>query len=94
MTSSQRFEFNHDSLLRHDVTEHEIKQAIADPFVIDVEEGFSKSGFPRVMWVGYTESGRLLEVGIEYKENCDFVYHADNAQAKYRQLYHQPGRQF
>ncbi len=84
------FGFNHDSLDRNGVSEQECLQALADPLKIEVEEDESESGNPRSMWVGKTQLDRLLEVGVEYLEDMDWIYHANNAQAKYRERYEQP----
>lgn len=79
--------FNNESLVRHGVTQRECIEALADPCVVEVEEGESNSGNPRIMWVGRTQLERLLEVGIEYLDDMDWIYHADNAQSKYRHQY-------
>lgn len=39
------------------------------------------------MWVGKTHLERLLEVGVEYLEGMDWIYHANSAQSKYRRQY-------
>jgi uncharacterized DUF497 family protein len=81
------FGFNQESLERHGVTEQECLQALADAMKIEVEESESADGNPRSMWVCKTQPGRLLEVGVEYMGGMDWVYHADNAQAQYRNKY-------
>lgn len=87
---SSIFTFNHDSLTRHNVTTDEIYQALADPAVLPVDEEPNRDDNPRVMWIGQTETNRLLEIGIEYIDGkFDFIYHANNAQAKYKQAYYQ-----
>ena len=83
------FTYNFDSLNRNDVTVSEIHQALDDPARLDIDEGINRSGNPKVMWVGQTESDRLLEVGIEYLDgDIDHVYHANNVQAKYKAMYY------
>ncbi len=79
--------FNNESLVRHRVTQRECIEALADPCVVEVDESESNSGNPRVMWVGKTNLERLLEVGVEYLEGMDWIYHANNAQNKYRRQY-------
>lgn len=83
------FGFNHDSLDKNGVSEQECLQALADPLKVEVEEDESVSGNPRSIWVGKTHQDRLLEVGVEYLEHTDWIYHANNAQSKYRELYEQ-----
>ena len=81
------FGFNHDSLERHGIFELECLEVLADPFKVEVEEGESDDENPRVMWFGKTRLGRLLEIGVEYMEGMDWIYHANNAQAQYRAKY-------
>ena len=83
------FGFNHDSLDRHSISEQECLQVLADPLKVEVEEGESDDENPRSMWVGKTQQDRLLEVGVEYMDGMDWIYHADNAQAQYRAIYEQ-----
>jgi uncharacterized DUF497 family protein len=79
--------FNDDSLDRHGVTHEECIEALADMLKVDEEQTESKQGNPRIMWVGMTRLDRLLEVGVEYLQDMEFIYHANSAQAKYRKLY-------
>ncbi len=81
------FGFNDESLDRHGVSHQECLEVLADPTKIEIDEGESADGFPRIMWVGMTFLNRLLEVGVEYMPDMDWIYHADNAQAKYRNKY-------
>jgi hypothetical protein len=41
------------------------------------------------MWIGKTQLERMLEVGVEYMDGMDWIYHADNAQARFRTKYEQ-----
>jgi hypothetical protein len=79
------FGFNQDSLKRHNVTERECLEALADEQ--EVDDGESRDGNPTVMWLGMTMAGRLLEVGVEYLPSMDWVYHADDARSHYRKRY-------
>jgi hypothetical protein len=48
----------------------------------------SARGFERAMIVGFTNSGRLLEVGVELFLNDDLHYfHADDATKVYQRKY-------
>ncbi len=76
------FSFNDDSLNRHNVTHQEILEALEDLFKVEVDIGEHK-GNPTSIWVGKTFTERLLEVGLEYLEDCNHIYHADKARAKY-----------
>ncbi len=41
--------FNSESLVRHGVTQRECIEALADPCVVEVDEGESNSGNPSAM---------------------------------------------
>jgi uncharacterized DUF497 family protein len=75
--------FNDNSLRRGNVTRAEVIEALDDPLTLEVEEGQSRRGNPTIMYVGKTQSERLLEVGVEYKQEETHVYHARKANAHY-----------
>jgi hypothetical protein len=81
------FGFNDESLTRHGVTQQECLQALADPLAIDIEEPDSADENTRIMWVGKTHTERTLEVGVEYLDGMDWIYHANDAQNDYKQEY-------
>jgi hypothetical protein len=57
---------------------------------ISAEEEMSDGvgGTLRVMFVGYTQSARLLEVGVEYLDDQEeLVFHADDATPYYENLF-------
>ncbi len=84
--------FNEDSLKRHKATHEEIEEAIADPLRVEAAYSESKNGNPTTIWVGATLKGRLLEIGIEYMENEDHIYHASSCRNHYQWLYIQRRR--
>jgi uncharacterized DUF497 family protein len=56
-------------------------EALADPFKTFFDECQSDRGNPRRMWIGYTLTERILEVGVEYMNNdIEHIYHARKAQ--------------
>lgn len=77
--------FNYESLSRHKVTEDECNQVTADDnrTTEEFDEGYNSLGNWRLMFVGFTKIGRLLEIGVEFiKSNQGYrahVYHADDA---------------
>jgi uncharacterized DUF497 family protein len=85
--------YNDDSFKRALVSLDEVKEALDDPLVLEVEEGESASGNPTVIYVGKTQTERLLEIGVEYKEFETHIYHARKANAKFRKLYEQHWQQ-
>ncbi len=81
------FGFNYESLNRHQISDKECLEALADPDKIEIEQSESEDGNPRSMWLGKTNSERLIEVGVEYMEEMDWIYHANKVKAKYKAFY-------
>jgi hypothetical protein len=75
------FSFNDESLHRHKVTRQEALEALEDPYKVEVELGEHK-GNPTSLWVGKTFAERILEIGVEYLEDFNHIYHANKAKAK------------
>lgn len=75
------------SLRKHSVTINEVVEVLAgDPIDSDLSEGSSNN--VRVMFVGFTYTGRLLEIGIEYlSDDVDHVFHAMDATKYYREAF-------
>lgn len=80
------FSFNNNSLSRHNVSQQEILEALEDPYKIEVETGEYESN-PTSLWIGKTFTERLLEVGVEYLEDSNHIYHAAKARAKFAVKY-------
>ena len=55
------------------------------------ELGPSARGNERLMFIGFTSSGRLLEIGVEYfdDKNLEYVFHADDATTHYKKIFKQ-----
>ena len=79
--------YNDDSLRRHEVSHEEVQEALADSLRIEVQEGESNDGNPTTIWIGATLSDGLLEIGFEYLEDEDHIYHCDNCRSHYRARY-------
>ena len=80
--------YNNKSLAKHNVTQQEVDQVVASFRSVWIPMSKSTRGFERVMIVGFTNSGRLLEVGVELFLNDDLHYfHADNATKVYKREY-------
>jgi hypothetical protein len=75
------------SLRKHSVTISELIEVLAgDPMDFDLPEGLNNS--TRVMFVGFTYAGRLLEIGIEYLfDESEHVFHAMDATRYYREAF-------
>lgn len=79
--------YQRENLLKHDVTVQEVDEAITNSLV-SLELPPSRAGNNRVMFVGFTMDGRLLEVGVEYLSEYDeHVFHAMDATREYRKLF-------
>jgi uncharacterized DUF497 family protein len=76
--------YDYFNLRKHRVAPQEADEVLAnDP--LDFELTISCSGNDRVMFVGFTYAGRLLEVGVEYVSNYhEHVFHAMRATKSYR----------
>ncbi len=79
--------YNLDSLDRHGISTADADDVIATG--IWEELAPSEKGNDRLMFVGFTSSGRLLEVGVEYfdADNLEHVFHADDATSHYRVIF-------
>lgn len=83
--------YNHDSLDKHGITEEEADEVYATGKDFDMEP--NEVGNDRIMVVGWTSIGRLLEIGIEYLPNGDeHIFHASDATKSYRQLFEKDTR--
>lgn len=76
--------FDERSLLKHAITLEEVLQVLSSDLSFAVELPPSKYGNLRTIVVGWTYSGRVLEIGIEYLVDCEHVFHAMGAGKRYR----------
>jgi hypothetical protein len=79
--------YNHESLNRHRVTTADADEVIATGTWDELTP--SECGNDRLMFVGFTSEGGLLEIGVEYFDNEDieYVFHASDATRHYRTLF-------
>lgn len=75
--------YNDHDLEENSVTLEEIDQVAASGSTVECSLGQSDHGHQRVILVGFTFEGRLLEVGIEFLDHCVHVFHASTATAHY-----------
>ncbi|MBX9877393.1 MAG: hypothetical protein K2Y22_02960 [Candidatus Obscuribacterales bacterium] len=75
--------YKKDNLQRHNVTVTEVDEVLNGTESIWLDLGVSISGNDRLMFVGFTKSGRILEVGVELVGDDEIVFHAMNAGKKY-----------
>ncbi len=76
-----------DSFYHWGVTEQEVDQVIAQDVFYRIHD--SERGNPQYMYVGFTLSGKLIEVGIEvYLEGEeDWAFHARTAGVRARKFW-------
>lgn len=81
--------YNKDSLSRHGVSEEEADEVLARGVWFPLDP--SERGNDRLMFVGFTLAGRLLEVGVEYfdAEDREHIFHANDAAEPYRKAMEQ-----
>jgi hypothetical protein len=80
-----QFTFNTESLKRHRVSKKECLEVIMNPLSAYLDEAVSNRENARRLYVGFTLSVRLLEVGVEYmSDNRWHIYHAKRANAHNR----------
>lgn len=76
------------SALKHEITPQQMRQVLA---YAQTTQFFSihddVEGDPQEMAVGFAESDVLLEIGITYGEDIDYIFHAKRAGALYRKLF-------
>ncbi len=75
--------YKKDNLQRHEVTVTEVDEVLNGTESIWLDLGTSPTGNDRLMFVGFTKSGRMLEVGVELIGDDEIVFHAMNAGKKY-----------
>lgn len=86
-----RTTYNHESLDRHGISEQEVDEVYSTGKDFDMSS--STNGNDRIMVVGWTSFGRLLEIGIEYLTNTDeYIFHAMDATRYYSELFNKDRR--
>jgi len=80
-------EYDDAQISKHGLSRRDVDFALRSQVWDDL--GVSERGNDRLMFVGFAEDGRLIEVGVEYfdKEDKERVFHADLATPKYQKLF-------
>lgn len=79
--------YNQGNLRKNKVTKDEVEQVILSDTTIDFQMTPSNFGNDRTMLVGFTLSGRILEIGIEFLPDTLHVFHANDATKAYQQKF-------
>jgi len=76
--------FDDDCLRKHGVTQEEVLEVFESDFNFCEEMSSSDRGNDRILVIGWTYSGKVLEIGVEYflDEDREHVFHAMNAGRK------------
>jgi uncharacterized DUF497 family protein len=79
--------YNFESLDRHGISQADIDEVLASGIWEEMQP--SERGNERLMFVGFTSGGRLLEAGVEYfdDEDREHIFHADDATNHYGQIF-------
>lgn len=77
------FTYNTGNLAKHNVTTVEIDEVLSDSRTIWLDLGVSRDGNDRLMFIGFTRAGRILEVGIELIAKDEYVFHSMPAGESY-----------
>lgn len=79
--------FNDDSFSRHKISHREALEVIRNPSTKSFSLQDSKEGNDCEMYVGFTDSGCLLEIGVEYLDDSDHCFHGQVVSPKFRKLF-------
>ncbi len=79
--------YNFESLDRHGISVEDADEVVATGIWEELIP--SKRGKERLMFVGFTANGRLLEVGVEYFDDSsiEYFFHAQDATTRYRDIF-------
>jgi uncharacterized DUF497 family protein len=77
--------YNANNLIKHSITQAEVDEVISSATSVECDLPPSNRGNDRIMIVGFTVKGRLLEIGIEFFEVALHVFHADDASKQLRE---------
>jgi len=79
--------YNFDSLDRHGIAILDVDEVMATGIWEEMPP--SERGNARLMFIGFTSSGRLLEIGVEYfdEDDIEHVFHTDDATRHYRIIF-------
>jgi uncharacterized DUF497 family protein len=82
--------YNYESMKRHCVTVDEINEVQRSPLTVIIDLEPSDKGNDRVVWIGFTFSLRLLEIGVEYLPNDnEHMFHTMDATKTHRKEFEQ-----
>ncbi len=83
---AMRLSFEEQNLDKHDVTLAEVKEVLESDLSYAEDLDPSDRGHDRAMIIGWTFSGRILEIGIEYFDDIDeeHIFHAMDAGKQYK----------
>lgn len=80
------FSYDSHNLKKHRISSFEVDEVLAAEVKVELPLKMSEVGNARYMVVGFTQSGRLLEVGIELvNDSSVHIFHAKRATRALRQ---------
>lgn len=75
--------YNHRNLVKHGISNVDVDEVLNDSLTIWIDLGVSRHGNDRLMFIGFTKTGRILEVGVELIGDDEYVFHAMDAGEHY-----------
>ena len=75
--------YNPENAARHNVTTAEIDEVLNGSRTIWLDLGVSRDGNDRLMFIGLTNAGRALEIGVELIGEDEYVFHSMDAGEHY-----------
>lgn len=81
--------YDDSNLAKHGITKEEVKEVFASDLTFPMDLDPSDRGNNRAMLIGWTQSGRILEIGIEYfdDEDREHIFHAMDAGKQYKNAF-------
>ncbi len=79
--------YNDRDLRKNKVSRDEVEQVISSDTTIDYQMQPSNYGNDRVMLVGFTLTGGMLEIGIEFLSDSMHVFHSSSATRTYQRKF-------
>lgn len=85
----QNISYETEQLRKHNVTQQEVEEVLASDLTDYNEMKPSAHGNDRLMFTGWTQAGRILEIGVELFEfeDREHVFHAMDATSEQKERF-------
>lgn len=86
-------EYLDEELQEHGVTRRDADFVLQSDLTVEEQMEDGTGGTLRIMFVGFDSNGRLLEIGVEYRDNRpDLIFHGNHATPYYARLFEETNR--